>query len=155
MGNLRIIGLVIVGLTFFSCEKDFNDNENDVFINSVEKTSTQQRKKDDKTHKIDICHKSDKIINVAIPAAFSHLENGGKLFSCDPIYAVTYEDLKGFLKIKVFEQGGNFNDPVELESAFEDWYINDYLTGDWLIEEDNGNSSGGGTGSGGIGGGSL
>lgn len=155
MKNLRIIGAIVVGLSLISCEKEFVEEEFEVTTFENKKSKDINSKKRGKKHKIDICHNNGHLINVGIPSAFSHLKNGGQLFSCDPIDAVTYEDLRGYLKIKVFNEGGNFNDTEELENAFEDWYINDYLTGNWLIVEDNENTSGGGTGSGGIGGGSL
>lgn len=152
MRNLRIIGVVLVGLTLISCEKDFVEEDFDITTEStITKEKNTTRKKGGKTHKIDICHGNGHLINVGIPSAFSHLENGGQLISCDPDEGITYDELRGYLKTKVFNDGGNFNDPTELENAFEDWYINDYLTGNW----DPGQNNTGGTGSGGIGGGSL
>jgi len=141
-----IFGLGII-VSFSSCEKEFIQEEGTDLQFRAGKTD----------HKVKVCHTNAKMLNIAYQAAFEHLEHGDLLFSCNPSDAVSYQDIIDDLKIKVFEDGGDVNDSKDLGEAFEDWYINDYLTGNWTKDDgnDTGGSGSGGSGSGGIGGGSL
>lgn len=83
------------------------------------------------------------------------MSHGDILFSCNPQDGVSMKDIQSVLKRKVKDAGGDFNREKDMKAAFEDWYINDYLTGAWTKESDRLPSSGGGSSSGGIGRGSL
>ena len=169
---MRVSKLIILaGITLMisSCEKEELEI-NETIIESTEivaEETTKQRPQDnrakDKTDdgkKIQVCHTNAKMLSINYHAAYLHLEHGDILFSCNPSDGVAFNDIKSELEQKVIDAEANGTKNFDMKDAFEDWYLNDYLTGNWNPEEDNDTGSSGGSGSsgsgtGGIGGGGL
>ena len=147
--------MILAGITliFSSCEKEELEIFEDT-INPIEAEVERERpqsQRGNNNNKIKVCHTNAKMLSIDYHAAYMHLEHGDILFSCNPSDGVAFNDIKSVLEQKVSDNN------VTMKKAFEDWYVNDYLTGNWNQESDEDNTSGGsgGVGSGGIGGGGL
>lgn len=153
MKNIKyILGILVFGL--YSCEKEpLETNEKE---NTGETVEFNLRKgNSNSSHKVDVCHTNAKMLNIDYHGAYSHLEHGDILFSCNPTDGVQLSDIKSDLEAKVIADGGDVTNKNDMKKAFENWYTNDYLTGTWSPEEPSTGTSSGGNGSGGLGGGSL
>lgn len=152
MKNIKyIIGIFVLG--FYSCEKEPMESNTEPKIEESQEFSF--RKGNSNNHKLDVCHTNGNLINIDYHGAYTHLEHGDILFSCNPSDGIQLNDIQNDLEAKVIEDGGDITKKNDMKKAFEDWYINDYLTGMWNPESPSSGTNTGGSGSGGSGGGSL
>lgn len=147
MKLVRLFSVVVVAGLTLSCEKEqIVEDSNAVDLDL---------RKGGNSNKIEVCHTNAKVLSIDYHAAYEHLSHGDILFSCNPSDGVQLSDIQDDLEDIVKETGGDVNDEKDMIKAFEDWYINSYLTGEWESTDETPQGGGGGTGSGGIGGGSI
>jgi hypothetical protein len=174
----RLLGtLLVLSLIFVACKKDDsssgknggNDSSfNDGFTNGKKPSQSQQHYNcsasehdGDDDHgnsghhgkKITICHNGH-MITISISAVFHHFKQHGTdlLFNCDPSKGVAYDDIISTLNKIIHDNHLHGNQETMMQRAFNIWYNQYYLTGNWPIPVNTGGGSGGGdpgTGNGG------
>ncbi|MFM7023221.1 MAG: hypothetical protein ACKOXB_09600 [Flavobacteriales bacterium] len=98
-------------------------------------------------HKLTICHNGH-MITIARSAVFHHFKQHGTdmLFSCDATKGVTYDDIIGTLNKIIHDRNLRGNQQRVMQRAFNIWYNEYYLTGNWPLPVDNGGGGGAGGG---------
>lgn len=141
--------LISSSLFLFSCEKETMNHSHD-------NTNFDMKKGKGKT-KLDICHTNGQLKNLPITAILAHLDHGDYLFSCNPGDGFSISDIEPTLIEIANDFGGDINKNKDRQDAFEIWYEDYYLTGNWPEEPEagSGGTAGGGTGGGSLGGRSL
>lgn len=152
---------LLLSVSLISCEKEplVQGEENSASYSDFENERKTRGKGGSKVakedRKIKVCHTNSEILNIDYHGAYSHIEHGDILFSCNPQDGVSFKDIEKDLKRIVKDNGGDVSKKNDMKKAFEEWYIDEYLTGEWTKDDNKNNSTSGGIGSGGIGGGSL
>lgn len=167
----RLLGtLLVLSLVFVACKKDDNSNGkkegkdssfNDDFSNSKKKSQSSPyyncSESDHDDHgnnnnhhgkKITICHNGH-MITISINAVLHHFKQHGTdiLFSCSASTGgVAYADVISTLNKIIHDRHLQGNQAKVMQRAFNIWYNDYYLAGNWPLPVDNG---GGGTGGGG------
>jgi hypothetical protein len=80
--------------------------------------------------KVGICGSNGKLKNVSTNAAFTHLENGGMLFDCNPDVGLDLTEVTTILTPRIIANGGDFTSTADLKDEFLVWFYEAYCPAD-------------------------
>ena len=84
---------------------------------------------DDCKH-LDVCFKNGKLKAVSINSAFTHLQDGGLLFSCNPDVGLNLTEIITTLTPRIIASGGDFTSTADQKDEFIVWFYETYCPAD-------------------------